>query len=70
MSRERIARYASLRERVDRPAGHLNGSYGRMGGPVLRYTNSVLDFDGVVSLYRAAESCTSQAASTTEGSSY
>jgi trehalose-6-phosphate synthase len=26
-----------------------------MGGPVLRYTNSVLDFDGVVSLYRAAD---------------
>ncbi|MEV6643014.1 trehalose-6-phosphate synthase [Amycolatopsis sp. NPDC051371] len=55
LSRERVARYASLRERVDRLAGHLNGSYGRMGSPAVRYTNSALDFNEVVALYRAAD---------------
>ncbi len=55
LSRERVARYASLRERVDRLAGHLNGSYGRMGSPAVRYTNSALDFTEVVALYRAAD---------------
>ncbi|WIV55654.1 alpha,alpha-trehalose-phosphate synthase (UDP-forming) [Amycolatopsis nalaikhensis] len=55
LSRERVARYASLRERVDRLAGHLNGSYGRMGSPAVRYTNSALDFHEVAALYRAAD---------------
>jgi trehalose 6-phosphate synthase len=55
LSRERVARYASLRERVDRLAGHLNGSYGRMGSPAVRYTNSALDFNEVLALYRAAD---------------
>ncbi|GAB3744943.1 trehalose-6-phosphate synthase [Amycolatopsis oliviviridis] len=55
LSRERVARYASLRERVDRLAGRLNGSYGRMGSPAVRYTNNALDFSEVVALYRAAD---------------
>ncbi|MFG1644146.1 trehalose-6-phosphate synthase [Amycolatopsis sp. NPDC049252] len=55
LSRERVAKYASLRERVDRLAGHLNASYGRMGGPALRYTNTVLGFGEVVALCRAAD---------------
>ncbi|WP_410609702.1 trehalose-6-phosphate synthase [Amycolatopsis sp. lyj-109] len=55
LSRERVARYTSLRERVDRLAGHLNGSYGRMGNPVVRYTNQPLDYDEVMAIYRAAD---------------
>jgi trehalose 6-phosphate synthase len=55
LSRGGVARYASLRERVDRLAGHLNGSYGRMGGPAVRYTNTMLDFGEVVALCRAAD---------------
>jgi trehalose 6-phosphate synthase len=55
LSREKVARYASLRERVDRLAGHLNGSYGRMGSPAVRYTNSTLGFPEIVALYRAAD---------------
>lgn len=54
-TRERVARYAKLRERVDRLAGHLNGSYGRMGKPVVHYTNQVLDFEEIVALYLAAD---------------
>jgi trehalose 6-phosphate synthase len=55
VGRERVARYAKLRERVDRLAGHLNASYGRMGSPVVRYTNQRIGFDEIMALYRAAD---------------
>ncbi|TWP46113.1 trehalose-6-phosphate synthase [Lentzea tibetensis] len=55
LSRENLARYALLRERVDRLAGHLNASYGRMGNPVVHYTNRVLDRDEIMALYVAAD---------------
>lgn len=55
LSRERVARYAELRERVDRLAGRLNASHGRMGGPVVRYTNQEIDSDELAALYRAAD---------------
>ena len=38
-----------------RLAGHLNASYGRMGSPVVRYTNQRIGFDEIVALYRAAD---------------
>jgi trehalose 6-phosphate synthase len=55
VGRERVARYAKLRERVDRLAGHLNASHGRMGSPVVRYTNQRIGFDEIMALYRAAD---------------
>jgi trehalose 6-phosphate synthase len=55
VSRGRVARYAELRERVDRLAGHLNASHGRMGSPVVRYTNQAIDSDELIALYRAAD---------------
>lgn len=55
LSREKLARYEQLRERVDRVTGRLNGSYGRVGRPVVHYVNRVLTFDEVVALYLAAD---------------
>lgn len=55
LSRERVARSAKLRERVDRLAGQINASYGRIGSPVLRYTNQRIGFDELIALYRAAD---------------
>jgi trehalose 6-phosphate synthase len=55
VSRERLTRYAELRERVDRLAGRLNGTYGRVGNPVVHYINRVRDFEEMVALYAAAD---------------
>jgi trehalose 6-phosphate synthase len=55
VSRAGVARYAELRERVDRLAGRLNASHGRMGSPVVRYTNQEIDSDELIALYRAAD---------------
>lgn len=55
LSREKLSRYANLRQRVDRLTGHLNASYGTMGRPVVHYTNRVLDFEEIVAMYLAAD---------------
>jgi trehalose 6-phosphate synthase len=55
VSRERLVRYAELRERVDRLAGRLNGTYGRVGNPVVHYINRVHDIEEMVALYAAAD---------------
>ena len=55
LSRERLARYSELRERVARLAGDLNSTYGRVGKPVIHYTNHVFDFTEMAALYAAAD---------------
>lgn len=56
VSRARVARYAELRERVDRLAGRLNASHGRLGSPMVHYANQEIDSDKLIALYRAATS--------------
>ena len=55
LSREKLSRYANLRQRVDRLTGHLNASHGTMGRPVVHYTNRVLDFEEILAMYVAAD---------------
>jgi trehalose 6-phosphate synthase len=55
LSREQLTRYAQLRQRVERLVGHLNGTYGRVGSPVVHYTQQSYDFNELVALYAAAD---------------
>ncbi len=55
LTRERVAKYTQLRERVERLAGHLNGKYGRLGSPVVHYSTQGFDFDEIIALYLAAD---------------
>jgi trehalose 6-phosphate synthase len=55
LTRERHAKYASLRERVERLAGHLNGSYGKVGSPVVHLTTRQFGWDEITALYLAAD---------------
>lgn len=55
LTRENSAKYAQLRERVERLAGRLNGEYGTIGRQVVHYTNRAMDFAEKIALYRAAD---------------
>jgi trehalose 6-phosphate synthase len=54
-SRERITGYAQLRQRVERLAGHLTGTYGRVGNAVMHYTQQAYDSNELFALYTAAD---------------
>ena len=55
LTRENLAKYTELRQRVERMAGRLNGEYGTLGRPAVHYTNQAVDFAEKIALYRAAD---------------
>jgi trehalose 6-phosphate synthase len=54
-SRENLAEYARIRERIERLAGQLNGTYGRVGKPVVHYSPHTYTFEEMVSLFSVAD---------------
>lgn len=54
-SREAVADYQAIGERVDALVGRINGVFGGLEGPVVQYVKSGLDEDDLVPLYRAAD---------------
>jgi trehalose 6-phosphate synthase len=55
LSRERATHYANLRARVERLAGHLNASHGRVGNSAVHYIQHAPDLHEKVALYLAAD---------------
>ncbi len=54
-SRDNVEAYVSLRERVERLVGEINGDYGRLGVPVIHYLHQTRSFDELLAMYRAAD---------------
>jgi trehalose 6-phosphate synthase len=54
-SRDDVAAYVELREEVERLVGEINGSFGRVGFPVLHYIHQSQSFEELLALYRAAD---------------
>src|SRR5690606_22425186 len=54
-SRERVAQYQVLRDRVEREVGRINGEFGRVGEPAVHYLNQPFDRVELAALYRAAD---------------
>lgn len=54
-SRETVEDYREARERVEQLVGQLNGTYGRIGHPVVHYVHRELPFDVLVSMYQMGD---------------
>jgi trehalose 6-phosphate synthase len=54
-TRERVAQYAGLRERIDRLTGRLTDMFSGVGRQVVQYTNQQYGFDDMVALYTTAD---------------
>ncbi len=54
-SRDKVEAYVSLRERVERLVGEINGDYGRVGFPAVHYIHQSQSFDEIMALYRASD---------------
>ncbi|MEV4491916.1 trehalose-6-phosphate synthase [Micromonospora coxensis] len=54
-SRERVAQYQILRERVEREVGRINGEFGRVGEPAIHYLTQPFDRTELAALYRVAD---------------
>lgn len=54
-SRERVAQYQILRDRVEREVGRINGEYGRVGEAAIHYLSQPFDRTELAALYRAAD---------------
>jgi trehalose 6-phosphate synthase len=54
-SRERLARYRGLRNRIEGEVGRINGEYGRVGEPAVHYLNQSFDRAELAALYRTAD---------------
>ncbi|MEV1287899.1 trehalose-6-phosphate synthase [Micromonospora sp. NPDC049679] len=54
-SRERVAQYQILRDRVEREVGRINGEFGRVGEPAIHYLNQSFDRSELAALYRVAD---------------
>jgi len=54
-SRERIEQYRSLRVKVEREVGRINGEYGRVGVPAVHYLHQSYSRTDLAALYRAAD---------------
>ena len=54
-SREGIARYRALRNRIEGEVGRINGEYGRVGEPAIHYLNQPFGRAELAALYRAAD---------------
>ncbi len=54
-SREDAEGYSSLRERIERMVGEINGEFGHVGMPAVHYLHRNLPIKELVALYRAAD---------------
>ena len=54
-SRERVEHYETLRTRVEREVGRINGEFGRVGMPAVHYLRQSFDRDELAALYCAAD---------------
>ncbi|WP_213450535.1 alpha,alpha-trehalose-phosphate synthase (UDP-forming) [Rhizomonospora bruguierae] len=54
-SRERVAQYRILRDRVEREVGRINGEFSRVGEPAVHYLNRPFDRAELAALYRVAD---------------
>ncbi len=54
-SRERLARYRGLRNRIEGEVGRINGEYGRVGEPAVHYLNQSFDRAELAALYQTAD---------------
>ncbi len=54
-SRERVESYRSLRDRIEREVGRINGEYGRVGEPAIHYLNQSFDRADLAALYQTAD---------------
>ena len=54
-SRDQVDAYVSLRERVERLVGEINGDFGRVGYPVVHYIHRTRSFSELLAMYRAAD---------------
>ncbi len=54
-SREQVGGYLSLRERVERLVGEINGDFGQVGFPAVHYLHRHLALKELIALYRAAD---------------
>ncbi|GIJ52165.1 trehalose-6-phosphate synthase [Virgisporangium aliadipatigenens] len=54
-SRERIEQYQSLRVKVEREVGRINGEYGRVGQAAVHYLHQSYSRTELAALYRAAD---------------
>ncbi len=54
-SREQVESYRSLRDRIEREVGRINGEYGRVGEPAIHYLNQSFDRADLAALYQTAD---------------
>ncbi|MET7470655.1 trehalose-6-phosphate synthase [Micromonospora sp. NPDC005686] len=54
-SRDRVAQYQILRDRVEHQVGRINGEFGRVGEPAIHYLTQPFDSAELVALYRVAD---------------
>jgi trehalose 6-phosphate synthase len=54
-TRERVASYRGLRDRIEGEVGRINGEYGRVGEPAIHYLNQPIDRASVAALYQTAD---------------
>ncbi|MGC3861396.1 alpha,alpha-trehalose-phosphate synthase (UDP-forming) [Micromonospora chersina] len=54
-SRDRVAQYQILRDRVEHQVGRINGEFGRVGEPAIHYLSQPFDRTELVALYRVAD---------------
>ncbi|KAB1907286.1 trehalose-6-phosphate synthase [Micromonospora tulbaghiae] len=54
-SRDRVAQYQILRDRVEHQVGRINGEFGRVGEPAIHYLTQPFDRAELVALYRVAD---------------
>jgi trehalose 6-phosphate synthase len=54
-SRERVEHYQSLRVKVEREVGRINGDFGRVGVPAVHYLHQSYSRSELAALYRAAD---------------
>lgn len=54
-SRETVDDYREARQRVEQLVGELNGTYGKIGHPVVHYVHRELPFDVLVAMYQLGD---------------
>ncbi|MFU8849931.1 alpha,alpha-trehalose-phosphate synthase (UDP-forming) [Micromonospora sp. SL1-18] len=54
-SRDRVAQYQILRDRVEHQVGRINGEFGRVGEPAIHYLSQPFDRTELIALYRIAD---------------
>ncbi|MFE9958816.1 trehalose-6-phosphate synthase [Micromonospora sp. NPDC005299] len=54
-TRDRVAQYQILRDRVEHQVGRINGEFGRVGEPAIHYLSQPFDRTELVALYRVAD---------------